>query len=62
MAKRPTYRRKGSEIRRGRIGNWPPTGPTQGEYHGFPVGYHEAYPEDPQGKLKDCPRVTIHPN
>jgi hypothetical protein len=152
MAKRPTYRRAGSEIRRGRIGKWPANGPSQvevsgrvhyipngehknypsptnawifgpkkdkslclrypqeawpqltaglrtaiagpciseefrsvfparawiyvdgllhevrlssetnGEYHGFPVEYQEAYPEDPQGKLKDCPRVTINSN
>jgi len=30
---------------------------TNGVYHGFPVEYEEAYPEDPLDKMKDCPHV-----
>jgi hypothetical protein len=32
---------------------------TLGQYHAFPVNYVEDYPEDPLGKMKDCPCVTL---
>ncbi|MGA1984552.1 MAG: hypothetical protein ABSG84_19065 [Acidobacteriaceae bacterium] len=30
-----------------------------GHYHAFPINYGEDYPEDPLGKMKDCPCVRI---
>ena len=32
---------------------------TLGQYHGFPLEYEEQRPSDPDGLLKDVPRVTI---
>ncbi len=30
-----------------------------GAYHGFPLEYAEHFPEDPEGLLRNAPRVTI---
>ena len=30
-----------------------------GEYHGFPLEYGEQWPDDPEGLLRNAPRVAI---
>lgn len=35
------------------------TNEISGEYHGFPLEYIEQFPEDPDGLLRNIPRVTI---
>ena len=35
------------------------TSETAGEYHGFPINYSEDFPEDPLGRMKDCPHVKV---